>query len=165
MSLPPILDGIFSSSATLHDILAAVEAQTGEPTMLDLNDGFYRGFVASYVCSLCGKGIEYYGPIHDLFDVDLFCGEHSAEEISNCRELLEPGAVLSRFSLRNSEPRILAMSLAQLGIPPAHILTFRKPDGSEFAMRTAADIGANGDLPLVLATGYDRGTVGNADIG
>jgi hypothetical protein len=81
-----------------------------------------------------------YRPVHELYDTDLYCADHSAEEITNSKTIREPQEVVASFSLQMTEARILNMSLAQLGIPRAHILTFRAPDNSEYAIRLAADL-------------------------
>ena len=138
LSLPSIVDLELSSDMALSDVLAAAEAKLGGPVELELNDRLYRGFVARGACSLCEKPIDFYRPIHDLFDVDLFCGDHSPGEISGSQALREPSNVLTRFSLRETQPRILAMSLAEIGVPLAHILTFRTAGGGEHAARVDA---------------------------
>jgi molybdopterin/thiamine biosynthesis adenylyltransferase len=140
VSLPPVRDVALSRDISLRDLLTNIEIQSEGPVVLDLHDGLYRGFVTRYSCSLCDKEVECYRPTSDLFDTDLFCDDHTAEEINSCKAVREPGETLASFSLRDTEARILDLPLASLGVPAAHILGFRRPDNSEFAIRMAGDL-------------------------
>lgn len=138
-TLPAVRDVALGNAASLQDLLLRIETDAGPGVVLDLHDRLYQGFVRTHACSLCGKQMDFYRAIHELFDTDLYCADHGPEEISNSKAIREPQGIAS-FSLHDTESRILNMSLAQLGIPRAHILTFRGRDNTEFAVRLAADL-------------------------
>lgn len=152
VSLPPVENVDLTSQAKLSELLATAERQCGHPVVLQC-DLLYKGFARSGLCSLCDRRIEFLKPMHSLFDIDLFCTEHTVTEINNCKKLREPDDILSLFSLKETEPRILELSLAQLGIPTAHIITFRRADGIEFGVRMVGDLPSRFPM-LISETAY-----------
>jgi len=135
VGLPPIMDVGATHKIKLDEFLSSIESQWLTEVQLDLGDALYAGFLTSGKCSLCDTMIDHYKPVHALYDTDLFCDNHSAAEKNGAGAPTEPTGKSTSFSLMQTEPRILAMSLEDIGIPNRHIIVARGASGAERALR------------------------------
>lgn len=87
-----------------------------------------RGFVTKAACKSCGAELDVYRP-QPLRDEDLLCERCRAHLTPNQPLMLSHATLKHTFS-RQDEPRLLQMPLAELGIPPLHILEFAPADGT-----------------------------------
>ncbi len=129
----------------LKDVLEWVKNHYGKEYAIALykdNVCADRSFITTAYCEYCGKEIEVYRP-QPLQDEDMLCEE--------CKKAHRPPLSLSNATVKNlfsheDDPRLLEMSLLELGIPLFHILEFAPLDSSE----TSLFLELTGDLPTVM---------------
>lgn len=141
-----VVDVDLSTGATLRQALATLAAAGfgAQPTIDTLG---LRPFVTVAACRKCGRAIELYRPQHGLSEADLVCDAvHPEGDEDQAAGAETPVAkqVIGSFA-GDSEPRILDMTLAELGIAPADIVGVG--DGTEVRYVRLA-----GDLERVLAS-------------
>ncbi|HEY0021504.1 MAG TPA: ThiF family adenylyltransferase [Longimicrobium sp.] len=132
VSFPEVIPVPLGSGATLREFLVYVghSDRSGEGVVLELDD---RSFLADFPCRNCGNLIRFDRPPFRIFDDEALCAP--------CRSGRPPapppegvvGAKLGRFSLKETPPRLLDLSLEALGIPPLHVVAVRhRRDGHHY---------------------------------
>jgi molybdopterin-synthase adenylyltransferase len=93
-----------------------------------------RQLVEEAECRKCGRSISLYRPLHAVTEHDLICDSPHNDRRDNQRAHVEPEQPIkkktnSTYSLRSSSSKVLAMKLADVGIPPADIMAVQVPGG------------------------------------
>lgn len=113
-----------SAHWTLRQTLEWVKERYGNGYFLSLEKDCFklpnRAFVTKAHCKCCGKPIDVYRPQYTLRDEDLRCEECAAQN----RHPHQPSDAtrVFHFSLEDTEPRVLDMTLLEIGIPLCHIV-------------------------------------------
>lgn len=140
---------------TARQLLAMVEAETD---LSDLSLELGRTFVIDAVCSQCGRQIGLHLPLHRVRDVDAVCpscevtcptcGATSVgqPDCPNCGQ--QDISELRLETLHTLSPSdatavpFLDHTLAELGIPPLHVLTVRSETGQSVNVELSGDLAA-----------------------
>ncbi len=142
-----------AKETTARQLLSLVEAETG---WANLNLELGRVFVVDSVCSECDRHIELNRVLYRVRDVDIVCPTCSitcptCEHVSigqpdcpNCgqQDISEPRLVTFHTispGETDMEP-YLDYTLADLGIPPLHILTINNQAGQRLNVELTGDL-------------------------
>jgi molybdopterin/thiamine biosynthesis adenylyltransferase len=90
-----------------------------------------RQFVREADCRMCGRPISLYRPLRSLSERDLICNsphDHANSEFLDNDHPVSKQFVHS-FDLVETEPRILDMTLANVGIPPNDVISVEVGSG------------------------------------
>lgn len=129
---------------TLRDFLELVshEEASGAGATLDLRGD--RTFVVSAPCRGCGRAVELLRPNFRIYEHEVACAECRRRGLANNapdgdgRE--RPKRVApDRFSLAETEPRVLDLTLHEIGVPPLHVLAVADRRGDYRYYELAAD--------------------------
>jgi len=117
----------FTNQVTLREFLSGVSAaHDGKRFYIDIL-GDYT-FMTDAECRSCGKKISVFQPDYKMYMEDFYCDACKAEQkVSDGLELKCEELV----ALDASDLRVADMTLAQLGIPKAHIVTVRNVENDE----------------------------------
>ena len=124
-----VLTSPLSARMTLRDVLTWVNEQYKGDYTLSISKDLScvdRAFITTAHCVHCGSPLDIYKPQALITESDVLC--------DNCRqhgmlpERLSGGIRKTDFSMRD-EDRILDMTLMDIGVPLAHIVTFENSDG------------------------------------
>lgn len=115
---------------TLKEFLELVnqDEYSKEGAILDLSGE--RDFIVYASCRRCNKRIDLYKPSFNIYDTDVICSDclGSSEPI-NIDIPVDKKAVYT-FDLKDTESKILDMTLEDIGIPIFHIVAVMDKEGS-----------------------------------
>ncbi len=125
-----------SADDELGKVLERVRELYGEGYSLSLEKDCVpvsnKAFIRRAFCKCCQAPIEVYRPQSSLSDEDLLCEDcRAAGKIPLLPSRAER---IYRFSLAETEERILGMKLRELGVPALHILEFVSGDESRLPL-------------------------------
>ncbi len=129
VTYPNVVALPYESNLLLEEFLEIVSKSdlSGDGSILDFNA--YRSFVLSASCRVCGSEIPFYRPSFRIYDTDLIC-ENCLAEGKSLMNSSPPSSeakkiIVSEFGLGITNPKILKMSLHDLGVPFWPILAVR----------------------------------------
>jgi molybdopterin-synthase adenylyltransferase len=152
VSYPEVTPLPISSSIGLQDFLDLISSKnySGKGAVLDL-EGEKFTFVISSTCRSCGDAIQFYKPAHRINDTDAICANcrkkgialHQLDQDKKAEQVLlteigiehvktmriDPDQSMG-IQMGSAEKRILDLSLRQLGIPLAHVVTIKDGFGA-----------------------------------
>lgn len=136
-----------SADNTLEEVLTWASQHCGQGYYLsilkDCAKITNRAFIAAAKCKHCGAPINVYRPQFTLHDEDLLCEACMAAK----NPPVQPSEAVPMYRFDwNAEPKLLAMPLRALGIPPLHIIELDPIDEEQLPLFLELD----GDLPAVL---------------
>ena len=151
-----------SNRAKLRELLEYVvdAGRAGPGAALVLYD---RTFVTDFPCLRCGTAIRFDRPTFRIFDDEAHCsaccaGEEPAQQREPARE-----ERLGRFTLDETPPRLLDLTLEALGIPARHVVSIQGGNGDftwyELSADEARVLPGLAGAPPRAATGTDGWTV------
>lgn len=124
-SYPDVTYLPLSSEISLRDFLEFVSQAeySGDGAILDFRTD--RNFVAAVSCRVCRESIELFKPSFRIFDHEAVCSDCKAKgrtEEEFAVTLATKKQTVDEFSLKNSDEKMLKMSLQDLGVPYFHIV-------------------------------------------
>jgi len=137
-----------SARCSLRHVLEWVRSEYGEGARLSLLKDCVkipnRALVTTAKCKHCGRAIDVYRPQFLLEDEDLRCDACKEKDCPVVRP--SEGVRIYDFSLASAEPRLLDMTLLEIGIPLAHIVEIDFEDEEKLPLF----LELTADLPEVL---------------
>jgi molybdopterin-synthase adenylyltransferase len=130
-----------AASATVRELLAAMEARLGAPVVWSLDDD--RDLITGLHCAACGIDRELLSLAGVLAERDARC--------ESCEEVMVPR---QQTELDRESTRLLERRLEELGIPPLHVLYGRNVDSGEDCY-----FELTGDLDLYFGAPPEAGDV------
>jgi len=130
---PEVISIPFSTSATLKEFLTFISEKKYSGSEAKLDFSADRTFIKSVACRSCGKHIEIYRPSFNIYDYETICNSCKEKGINLKQvesEIQTDKVTISQFSLRETESRILKMSLNEIGVPYLHIVAVIDKDGN-----------------------------------
>jgi hypothetical protein len=99
-----------------------------------------RDFLLCSRCKGCNDELRLWRPRHQVFEHGLVCQRCQA---AGRPLVIDPQIVVLREVSAQTDQAVLGLTLAQLGVPPLHVLEVLSPQGSQWIELT-------GDLPHLL---------------
>jgi len=112
-----------SHRVSAREALEILAHRFGEEVEIDLG----REFITASRCKACGTPIQQYRPRHAIFERDFVCStcQRTKHPVTK-----DPQPTGIRTLSEGTEPRLLDLTLEELGVPALHILEVRTPKGS-----------------------------------
>lgn len=137
-----------TTDLTLGEALAVLEKECGQPvTLVAQND-----LVVSAECPICGCWYQVGKPIHRLYENERRCPDCEAKGQTSWSVANPTARFVSTFN-NDSAPRLLEMTLFDLGFPRGAVITALKEDGN------MVEFGFEGDSESLLGVGALYGSI------
>jgi molybdopterin/thiamine biosynthesis adenylyltransferase len=99
-----------------------------------------RDFLLTSRCKGCGEELRLWRPRHQVFEQELVC---AGCQVADRPLLVDPQVVRVRTVSAQTAPEVLDLTLAELGVPPLHVLEVQSASGPGW-------VELSGDMPAVL---------------
>ena len=97
-----------------------------------------RTFLKSAPCQKCGRAVELYRPQFRIFQSEVICGDCRAGKPAR-PHVVTLSVSQDTFSLAETEERLLAMTLSDLGVPLLHVVSVTDRNGAYKYYELSAD--------------------------